>query len=100
MNKTQYLLNQASEECAETAQRASKAIRFGLKEVEPGQSLNNEERFWGELIDLFAAIQLLCDDGILTEPDEDFIDKKVAEKQDKIKKMMDYSRHCGQLDPE
>lgn len=46
------------EECAEVTQRATKAIRFGLEEVQAGQDLTNRERLERELIDLAVAIGL------------------------------------------
>ncbi|RDT14077.1 hypothetical protein, partial [Escherichia coli] len=53
LNETQYLLDVLSEECNEIAVRASKAIRFGLDEIQPGQSLTNAQRLALELDDLY-----------------------------------------------
>lgn len=52
MNITEHLLVIAMEETAEVQQRISKAIRFGLSEVQEGQSLNNAQRIMYELTDL------------------------------------------------
>lgn len=88
MNETEYLLVVLSEECAEVAQRASKAIRFGLSEIQPGQQEDNRRRLEGELADLMAVAELLrlC----IREEDKT---AKIA----KLKKFMEYSRAMGIL---
>jgi hypothetical protein len=53
------LLTILMEECAEVTQRASKMIRFGITEVQPGQKLNNRERLSlevGNLLEMFERI--------------------------------------------
>lgn len=52
MTKREYLLVCLMEECAEVAQRASKALRFGLDEVQQGKDLSNEQLIVEELRDL------------------------------------------------
>lgn len=47
------------EELAETAQRISKAIRFGLDEVQPGQPDSNLVRLCAEFGDAYAVYALL-----------------------------------------
>lgn len=59
MSTQQYLLTCLAEECAEVAQRATKAIRFGMDEVQPGQQLTNFDRLQHELNDLMAVADLL-----------------------------------------
>lgn len=44
MNKVEYLLACLAEEAVEVAQRATKAMRFGCNEVQPGQPLCNVQR--------------------------------------------------------
>jgi len=54
------LLTLLSEECAEVIQRVTKALRFGLDEVQPGQHLTNAERILQEFADVqavFAALE-------------------------------------------
>lgn len=46
------LLEILIEECAEVQQRATKMLRFGVEEVQPGQDLNNAERLSLEFGDL------------------------------------------------
>ena len=61
MTRQQHLLICLAEECAEVAQRASKALRFGLQEIQPGQHLTNAERLADEAIDLQAVLKMLTD---------------------------------------
>lgn len=89
MNETEYLLTVLSEECAEVVQRASKAARFGLSEIQPGQNDDNRRRLERELADLMATADLLG----LRVRDED-----KAAKIEKLKKFMDYSREVGTLE--
>jgi NTP pyrophosphatase (non-canonical NTP hydrolase) len=89
MNETEYLLTTLSEECAEVAQRACKAIRFGLAEVQPGQQEDNTRRLERELADLIAVADLL---GLRVREED-----KVA-KIEKLKKYMGYSREIGTLE--
>ncbi len=92
MNETQYLLDVLSEECNEIAVRASKAIRFGLDEIQPGQSLTNAQRLALELDDLYGTIELLNERHPGTYiPNRDNIIAKKA----KIAKFMKYSEQCG-----
>jgi len=93
MNRTEHLLIHVAEECVEVAQRATKAAKFGLKEVQSGQELNNEERILLELNDLFGVIELL-----MGCPIEGCIDRKLIEaKHKKVEKYLEYSRECGTL---
>lgn len=88
MNETEHLLTVLCEECAEVAQRACKAARFGLSEVEPGQNEDNTRRLERELAQLIAVSELL---GFrVREQDK-------AEKREKLKKYMDYARKIGTL---
>jgi hypothetical protein len=59
LTKTEYLLTLVGEECAEIAQRASKAIRFGLHETQPGQAYDNARRLMMEVIDLKETLEEL-----------------------------------------
>jgi NTP pyrophosphatase (non-canonical NTP hydrolase) len=88
MNETEYLLFVVAEECGEVAQRACKAARFGMFEVQPGQQEDNKRRIERELADLIATAELL---GFKIR-DED----KTA-KVEKLRKFMAYSREIGIL---
>lgn len=89
MNEREYLLTVLVEECAEVAQRACKAMRFGVAETEPGQPDDNKRRLERELADLVATAELLT----LTVRDQDKAAKIV-----KLKKYMQYSREIGTLE--
>lgn len=89
-----YLLVSLAEECTEVGQRISKALRFGLSEVQPGQSLSNADRIAGELTDLIA-VMAMCEERGLFSVDESSgaISAKIA----KVHKYMDYARTQGAL---
>lgn len=76
------------EECAETAQRASKAARFGLQEIQPGQSETNARRLEREMSE---AVAILEEMGLKIREED-----KIA-KIEKLKKYMEYSRSLGLL---
>lgn len=63
MTRQDHLLVGIAEECVEAAQRATKALRFGLEEVQPGQDMNNAERFMQEFMDLVAVMKILADEN-------------------------------------
>jgi len=94
MNTTEHVLTVLSEECAEVSHRVSKALRFGLDEIEPGQSHTNAERIAQEVCDLVAVILMLEDAGIIKRPKDG---GQVMQKQAKVRQYMDYARKCGTL---
>jgi len=94
MNKQQMLLTILMEECNETSQRASKAIRFGLEEIQEGQNLTNAERLVYEFNDILACMELLFAEKHIPyhiDPVESGL-KKV-----KIEKWLKYSKECGTI---
>lgn len=96
MTRSEYLLTCLAEECAEVAQRVSKALRFGLSEVQPGQPMSNADRILGELDDLLAVTTILQLEGVLPEagpPSDAVVDAKRA----KIERFMAISREQGTL---
>ena len=95
MNRAEHLLSCLAEECAEVAQRVSKALRFGLDEVQPGQSLTNAARIVEELNDLAAVAIILRDAGIIPLVDTSL--EVVATKLAKIERFMSISREQGAL---
>lgn len=95
MTPTQHLLLLTMEECAEVAHRCSKAIRFGLDDVEEGQELSAAQRLTAELTDLYTVILMLTEETgipIRTHPDD------VRAKRAKVEKYMTLSRERGLLD--
>lgn len=92
----EYLLTVLAEECAEVAQRASKAIRFTPEEVQPGQSWTNAWRVELEISDLTAVVEMLRDRGVLNV-DPVTRQQLVDAKKLKIEKYMRYSQEWGTL---
>ena len=94
MDRREHLLCRLGEEANEVAQRVSKALVFGLDEVQPGQPFTNGDRICHELCDLYALVEMLEEAGVLKHViDIDLI----HEKQAKVKQYMEYSKQCGTL---
>ena len=72
MTRDEHLQLIAIEECGELAHRLSKALRFGMDQVQPNQPLTNRERIIAEYCDLIAAMEMI---GI-TSLDRAMIDAK------------------------
>jgi len=73
------------EECAEVQQRASKLIRFGRDEVQPGQELPNSARLGEEIGDIICMVELLQAAEIVRDND---IETGRARKQRKLAKYL------------
>lgn len=97
MKRHEHLLIILAEECAEVAQRATKALRFGLDEVQPGQERTNAQRIMGEMNDLFTVVEMLQRDGKL--PATPGPAERVA-KVEKIEWFLNYSRQLGTFTPD
>jgi hypothetical protein len=96
MTETQHLLLCLGEECAEVAQRVSKALRFGLQEVQDGQELTNADRIAFELDDLRAVARILQERRLIPHNHESRMKAKIA----KVGAFMDYVRLCRTLEGE
>ena len=95
LTENQWLLNTLAEECCEVGQRVSKALRFGLHEVQEGQPFNNAERIELELADLYAMVGILVDRGLIESPSR----INMAETKRKVAKYLDYARSEGVIKP-
>lgn len=96
MNRTEYLLVQAGSECNEVAHRASKALHFGLQEVQPQQELTNAQRLVGEFVDLLAVMEMLEEEGLVQIPTGPELREQIAAKKDKVEKFIRFAaEHCG-----
>ncbi len=94
MNRTELLLIQLAEECVETAQRASKALRFGLSEVQEGQELDNAQRIVYEFNDIVAIMEILQQERLVDK----VIDIEAIEKKKlKIEQWLEYSKSVGTI---
>lgn len=95
MTTKEALLLKVMEECDELSQRCSKAIRFGLDEIQEGQNLTNEERLVEEYRDLKAAMNMLVDKNYIKS--FTFNNYDLTKRIDKIDKYLDYSRKLGTI---
>jgi NTP pyrophosphatase (non-canonical NTP hydrolase) len=92
MNNEEYTLTLIAEECNEVAQRATKALRFGLHETQEGQNYTNRERLLQEFWDLTTVMRMLY-------PDVDFENEDWSKnKIQKIEKYKKYSKQLNRLD--
>lgn len=97
MTRQEHLLTIAMEECDEVSQRISKAKRFGMSEIQPGQSWTNMERIIAEFNDLVTVLAManvldIDHEGTLS------IDAMLqGEKERKVEKYLAYSAKCGTL---
>lgn len=98
MNRAEHLLTCLAEECAEVGQRVSKALRFGLREVQPGQPLTNADRILDELRDLFAVAEICAGEGLIGWAMPDHME--VVAKGAKIERFMKIGVAQGVLDTE
>jgi hypothetical protein len=63
LTRTEHIITVLAEECNETAQRALKALRFSLTEIQPGQLATNAERIKYEFNQLYAMMEMLQTEG-------------------------------------
>lgn len=98
MTRHDLMLVKLMEECCEVAHVCSKALRFGVNEVYPGKPElgTNGERIMGEYADVFAIIEMLGEEDILSIPDE-FL-STVDERKARVEEYLRYSAECGRLE--
>lgn len=96
MNRREHLLTILGEECAEVAQRCSKALRFGLEEIQPGQELTNAERIREEYVQLLAVMRMLVEEGEIPSVTGHHM-SELEDKRQKVEKFLRYSREQGTL---
>jgi hypothetical protein len=87
------LLEILIEECAEVQQRATKALRFGLAEVQPGQPLNNAQRMAEEYGDLREVADRCAKAGLLP------FDSVILGMQRKYLQLDKYMQHAPEATP-
>lgn len=100
MNRAEYLLATVGEEGSEVAHRVSKALRFGLDEVQPEQHDTNGERIRSEVYDVISTYLIAAAENDSLPPlhlDPDIITSITATKRRKIEKFMTISREQGVL---
>ena len=79
------LLTILIEECSEVQKRATKLLRFGRDEVQPGQPLTNMQRLSMEAGDLRFMMVLLQDVDLL---DNEFVAQGMRNKRAQLMKYM------------
>ena len=94
MNRKEHLLQIAQEECIETAHRLSKALRFGLTEVQEGQPFTNAERVVEEFNDLVGVMDMLYFEGHIPCPINFTM---ITKKKGRVDKWLEHSRLNGTL---
>jgi hypothetical protein len=95
MNRKEHLLAIVAEECNEVGQRAHKAMRFGINEVQDGQNLDNAARLIYEFNDLVGVMRMLHNEGHIPYPfDGKMQDAKIA----KVEQFLLLSKEMGTLD--
>lgn len=98
MNRQEMLLVKLSEECDEVGQRVCKALRFGLEEVQEGQTLTNAERIVEEYLDIVAAVAMLTEEGLISfETSTENYFQRIEDRKKRIEKYLEFSRKCGTL---
>ena len=94
MTRQEHLLIILAEECAEVAHRCSKALRFGLGDVAPGQPYANHELIRHELCHVAAVLGLLAESGAVSAR-YDVV--TIMEKRAAIEKWLEHSKRQGTL---
>jgi NTP pyrophosphatase (non-canonical NTP hydrolase) len=88
-DREQYLLGCLAEECCEVGQVAIKGLRFGMHDMQPGQTLTNKTRLEAELGDLLGVCDML---GVVPS-------KATREaKAGRIERYMERSRKRGRIE--
>jgi len=98
MTRLEHLLTIFAEECNEVAQRATKALRFGLHEIQSGQGFTNGDRIWCEFYDLLGIMEMLKNEpGGLAKPPYTQ-EEGIAGKRNSVELYLKYSAKLGTVD--
>ena len=89
------LLTILAEECNEIGIRASKAMRFGLHEIQPGQDYDNVQRLSLEVGDLLEVIDRL---QILGCVDQEYIELGKSHKKKQLSKFLKHQDQNNETD--
>ena len=100
MNRIDLLLTHFSEECVETALRACKASRYGLDDIQPGQSLTNAQRIAEKLLGLITTVAILESEGVILMPRDEGVEKRKKAKAARILKHIEEKVGCSRVTKE
>ena len=96
MTRQEHLITLIAEEAVEVAQRATKALRFGLTDpagTQEGED-TNKQRLLKEYGDLMAAMRMLFPEEFSHIPLTEYQEKKM----ERIEKFLILSKQIGTLD--
>ncbi len=99
MTREEHLLTIIAEECVEIAKNATKALRFGPDDCEPGHPDSNARRICLECADLLAVLEMLAASNCMFQSAINSVDMEAAmdAKKEKVEKFLEYSRERGRL---
>ena len=100
MTRREHLLVRLSEECSEVIKEVSKILIFGMDDIPPEKKLEpNSKRLTQEIVDVFALIDMLKEDGFPMEvlDSEESMETAMQQKRDKVEHYLEYSREKGLL---
>jgi NTP pyrophosphatase (non-canonical NTP hydrolase) len=66
-SKTKEVMDILQEECAEVIQAVSKISRFGIDNFKPGKPKTNREHLEEELGDMLAMIDIMLEQGVVSQ---------------------------------
>lgn len=81
------LIEKLIDECSEVIQRCSKALTFGLDEIQPGQEYSNSRRIAFEVGDVYEVVRRLNGLRVL---DVDDIEAGVQNKRRKLAQFLQH----------
>jgi hypothetical protein len=97
MNVIEHLLTTLAEECNEVAKDVSKALRFGVQDIEPGKTMTNSDRIVAELVEVMAMAEMLEEAGVIAMPKQPEMRSLMTAKKVRVQRFMEYARQKGTL---
>ena len=94
ITEEEHYLIKLSEEASEIIKDVSKAMIFGLNDIDPNKNETNKQKIENEIADLLGVVDLLIFWGAL-DKEEIFSQEKRKAKQRKVSEWMDYSKELG-----
>lgn len=96
MTREQYLLTKLAEECSEVAQRASKAIVFGINDIQSGQNKDNNTRLVEEFAHIMVYMELLREERFIIM-NLDYMESEMDKKRKELEKWYQFSVDKGMV---